>query len=184
MDADKAKNWDQVEVIKRWRKLFGGGVLIERYLAGLCKTKAEFDKVTEIAETWRVRLMDISWFMRCLNESIARQANKEDNCKGRFWEGRFKSQALLDEQALLACMVYVDLNPVCAGICETPEASDFTSIQQRLQAYQVKAADNRTPAETKTDKIDNKEENSANILLNAFTGGFNTQQGIPFDEIG
>ena len=65
---------------------------------------------------------------------------KRINCKGRFWEGRFKSQALLDEQALLACMVYVDLNPVRAGLCETPEASDFTSIQQRLQAYQEKAA--------------------------------------------
>ncbi len=183
VDTEKAKNWDQVEVIERWRKLFGGGVLIERYLAGLCKTEAELDKVTEIAETWRVRLMDISWLMRCLNESIARQANKEDNCKGRFWEGRFKSQALLDEQALLACMVYVDLNPVRAGICETPEASDFTSIQQRLQAYQEKAADNRTPAEAKTEKIDNKEKSSANIQLNAFTGGFNTQKGIPFDEI-
>jgi len=183
VDTDRAKRWDQNEVIERWRKLFGGGVLIERYLAGLCKTDAELDKVTEIAETWRARLMDISWFMRCLNESIARQANKEDNCKGRFWEGRFKSQALLDEQALLACMVYVDLNPVRAGICETPEASDFTSIQQRLQAYQEKAADNRTPAGAKTEKIDNKEESSANIQLNAFTGGFNTQKRIPFDEI-
>ena len=182
MDAEKAKNWDQVEVIERWRKLFGGGVLIERYMAGLCKTEAELDKVTEIAETWRERLTDISWFMRCLNESIARQANKEDNCKGRFWEGRFKSQALLDEQALLACMVYVDLNPVRAGMCETPEASDFTSIQQRLQAYQEKAADNRTPAEVKKQNIDNKEESSANIQLKAFTVGFNTQKGIPFDE--
>ena len=182
VDADKAKSWNQDEVIERWRKLFGGGVLLERYLVGLSQTQAEFDKVTETAEVWRTRLMDISWFMRCLNESIARQANKEDNCKGRFWEGRFKSQALLDEQALLACMVYVDLNPVRAGICETPETSDFTSIQQRLQAYQEKAVDNQSPAHAKTSATDNKKDKSANIKLNVFTGGFGTQKGIPFDE--
>jgi hypothetical protein len=97
VDADRAKNWDQNEVIKRWRKFFGGGVLLERYLAGQCKTEAELDKVAETAEIWRARLMDISWFMRCVNESIARQANKEDSRKGRFWEGRFKSQALLEK---------------------------------------------------------------------------------------
>ena len=182
VDADTATNWDQDEVIERWRKLFGGGVLLERYLAGQCKTEAELDKVAETAEIWRARLMDISWFMRCLNESIARQANKEDNCKGRFWEGRFKSQALLDERALLACMVYVDLNPVRAGICETPEASDFTSIQQRLQAYQEKASDNQTPSRSETGAMENNRETSENIHLNAFTGGFNTQKGIPFDE--
>jgi len=182
VDAYAVTNWDQTEVIERWRKLFGGGVLLERYLAGQCKTSAELDKVAETAEIWRARLMDISWFMRCLNESIARQANKEDNCKGRFWEGRFKSQALLDEGALLACMVYVDLNPVRAGICETPEASDFTSIQQRLQEYQEKTADNQTPSRSKTRATENNSETSENIQLNAFTGGFNTQKGIPFDE--
>ena len=159
------------------------GVLLERYLAGLCKTEAELDKVADLAEIWRTRLMDISWFVRCLNERIARQANTEDNCKGRFWEGRFKSQALLDERALLACMVYVDLNPISAGMCETPEASDFTSIQQRLQAYQEKTADSQIPPRSQTDARGNNRETSENIPLTVFSGGFNTQKDIPFDEI-
>ena len=123
------------EVIERWTSLFSGNSLVSRYTAGNEMTKAELSVVYEFAEQWRLRLKDISWFMRVLNESIARMANEEDDCKGRFWEGRFKSQALLDEAAVLACMAYVDLNPIRAGIDSLPENSDYTSIQQRIQAF-------------------------------------------------
>jgi hypothetical protein len=96
------------------------------------RTRAAQKQLKQKIALWRNRLMDISWFMRCLNETVARQANREDECKGRFWEGRFKSQALLDEKALVTCMAYVDLNPVRAGVCDSLDSCDFTSIQERL----------------------------------------------------
>jgi REP element-mobilizing transposase RayT len=133
VDKDKADSLSDYDVVMRWKQLFNGHVMVDRWLTNKASTQAEKDKALELIQVWRARLYDLGWYMRCLNEKIAVQANKEDNCKGRFWEGRFKSQALLDETALLACMVYVDLNPIRAAIAETPENSDFTSIQQRLK---------------------------------------------------
>jgi REP element-mobilizing transposase RayT len=135
VDADKAKGWSDQQVIEHWCKLYKGHMLADRYLAGEVMSKAEWSALSELIEKWLQRLYDISWYMRCINEYLAQRANAEDQCKGRFWEGRFKSQALLDEGALLTCMSYVDPNPVRAGLANTPEESDFTSIQERIEAY-------------------------------------------------
>ena len=135
VDQEKAQQWSAHEVITRWHKIFSGNLLSLKALKDAEELNdAENLLLGELVEKWRERLMDISWFMRRLNETIARMANEEDGVKGRFWEGRFKSQALLDEAAILSCMIYVDLNPIRAGICDLPEDSDFTSIQDRLLA--------------------------------------------------
>jgi hypothetical protein len=128
-----ADSWDEAEVSRRWQGLFSAHPLAAQFAQGVSLSKAEMALVKELVAQWRSRLTDISWFMRCLNEPIARQANAEDGCTGRFWEGRFKSQALLDEKALAACLAYVDLNPVRAGLADRPETSDYTSVQQRIR---------------------------------------------------
>ena len=138
VDQELSKQWTTIEVINLWSELFSTPVIISRFLKGECTSAAERKSVDEVVENWRSRLCDISWFMRILNEHIARESNKEDKVTGRFWEGRFKSQALLDEQALITCMAYVDLNPVRAGIALTPEASDYTSIKERIQKVMTK----------------------------------------------
>lgn len=142
IDADRARVWDDDEVLKRWTQIFTGPAFVQKYLSDVRDTMSdgELSRLGELVSVYRERLHDLSWFMRILNETIARMANAEDNCTGRFWEGRFKSQALLDDQALLVAMAYVDLNPIRAGITETPEDSTYTSIKSRIDDLQVDAA--------------------------------------------
>jgi REP element-mobilizing transposase RayT len=134
VDKDTADGWSTEEVVKRWHQLYQGTLLSQKYQRGDTLSKGELISLEETVTIYRQRLYDISWLMRNLNEHIARVANKEDGCTGRFWEGRFKSQALLDESAVLACMAYVDLNPIRAKMETTPETSKHTSIQHRIQA--------------------------------------------------
>jgi hypothetical protein len=70
--------------------------------------------------------------MKCLKEPLARLANFQDKTHGFFFEGRFKSVAILDEESLLATCAYIDLNPVAAGIAEIPETSPHTSVKERV----------------------------------------------------
>ncbi|MEM9315875.1 MAG: hypothetical protein AAGA95_14705, partial [Pseudomonadota bacterium] len=131
VDPERADAWGSDEVIERWLKLFGIPSIVEM-ATDANASAAVFKAAQQAIKARRERLYDLSWFMKCLNEFIARKANAEDGCTGAFWEGRFKFQALLDERALLSCMVYVDLNPIRAAIARTPEKSEFTSIRQRL----------------------------------------------------
>ena len=134
VDIETANHWTDREVLEQWHKLFKGDALTQKFAKGELVEAHEVSRLKHSIALYRSRLCDISWFMRCLNEPIARQANQEDNCTGRFWEGRFKSQALLDEAAVLACMAYVDLNPIRAQLADTLEQSDHTSIQLRIRA--------------------------------------------------
>jgi REP element-mobilizing transposase RayT len=140
-----AQAWDDAEVVARWSALFGVPPLLARWRRGEASA-SECRLAQELIARWRERLYDLSWFMRCLNEHLARRANAEDSCTGRFWEGRFRSQALLDEAGLLTAMAYVDLNPIRAGISETPETSQFTSIYERIQALGATGASTPAPA--------------------------------------
>ncbi len=126
IDAERGQKLSDSQVIERY------GLVFPKVAKSIEKASAS-DRAAKIS-LWRERLWSLSWYMRCLNEAIARRANQEDGCTGRFWEGRFKSQALLDEGALLTCMSYVDLNPIRAGIADSLEASEFTSIRERLLA--------------------------------------------------
>ncbi len=128
--------------------MLGRSERVQRYRAhpeGLCA--AELARVDLWVTTYRERLMDLSWFMRVLHEPIARQANAEDGVTGRFWEGRFKSQALLDEQAILTAMAFVDLNPIRAKMADTPETSDYTSVAERIAGLGEKPEEAETRPE-------------------------------------
>lgn len=128
-----AEEWSPAEVVLRHRRFNKSRFFIENE-EEIEISEEELSSLTaEEIEKYRTKLTDISTFMGALNEYLARRSNLEDDCTGRFWEGRFKSYALLDDTALLTCMAYVDLNPIRAGIAGNLAESDFTSIQERLR---------------------------------------------------
>ena len=140
VDPSHAERWSDADVVERWLRLFPPRDTSDETRAR--KSESILVNAERLA-TIRARLGNLSWFMRCLAEPIARRANREDGCSGRFWEGRFKSQLLCDERALLAAMAYVDLNPIRAGVAKTLQASRHTSAARRIaETKQTSAAFN------------------------------------------
>ena len=180
IDVDKAKSLTQKDIISRWCQITKGHAIATKYMNGDALIDAERMLLDGLITEWHERLSSISWFMRCLNEEIARKANREDECKGAFWEGRFKSQALLDEQALLACMMYVDLNPIRAGIADSLQSSDFTSIQERINS--LNSPNSALTLSNQQAKPSDNLHKTTHKSLAKFEGAahLNKQVGIPF----
>ena len=135
---DVVETWSDKQVALRWLQIFPGKRIDEQLgdpttvdVEALANDK---ERLAEI----RVRLSDISWYMRALCEPVARIANKEDQCTGSFWEGRFKPTRILDEASLLACCMYVDLNPIRAAMAENLEESQYTSAFDRIGSIKGK----------------------------------------------
>jgi len=138
MAPERARSWSDREVVERWLRIWP----IARHDDG-----SPVEASPEVVEAlvghskkvaiWRQRLTDLGWTMKALKEAIARRANREDRCSGAFWEGRYKSVPLLDQAALTACMVYVDLNPIRAGVADRPESARHTSAYERIRVRQA-----------------------------------------------
>ena len=133
-DPERAEAWSADEVARRWLRLCPKsapkGMTEELAIRQLARDERQI-------RVYRERLASLSWFMKTLKEPIARRANAEDECTGAFWEGRFNSYRVVDEAGALTCAVYVDLNPIRACVAETPEESEFTSVWDRIQAWQA-----------------------------------------------
>lgn len=134
LEPERVDQWSDEEVVRRWATLF--------------PPRGKNRKPLEVTQQWieqkladqdqkyvtnaRKRLANLGWFMKCLKEPLARLVNRAEGTTGAFWQGRYKSIAILDEQALLATCAYIDLNPFAAGLSELPEESPYTSIRTRL----------------------------------------------------
>jgi hypothetical protein len=133
LDPSELETWSAEEVVRRWIAVYppkkvdlDDPAVARKWIRHAAKEKKQIQR-------WRTRLGNLGWFMKSLKEPLSRLANKEDGCKGTFWEGRYKSIAILDEEALLATCAYIDLNPVAAGVAATPETSPHTSLRQRVR---------------------------------------------------
>jgi len=133
---DVVATWSDEEVARRWRMLCPlrkqpDGTPQSPTQDEIQAIVSDPDRVKEL----RTRLSHISWFMKMVSERVARRANAEEDVTGRFWQGRFRGIKLADAAAILACLMYVDLNPIRAGICDTPEQSEHTSAKHRIDQH-------------------------------------------------
>ena len=131
-DPKACEGWSDEEVAERWVDAFPPterGAVVEERKFEVRELMLGDPKRLERA---RRTLGSLSCFMKHLKQPIARRANEEDGCKGHFFEQRFYSGALLSEEAVIAAMAYVDLNPVQAKLARRLAQCQHASISARL----------------------------------------------------
>ena len=133
LDPEEALQWSAEDVTRRWLAVYPPRKKILQDAKAFDKLVNKQANDFKLTQKRRERLANLGWFMKSLKEPLSRLANKEDGCKGAFWQARFKSIGVLDDEALLATSAYIDLNPLAAGIAQTPESSKHTSVRQRIQ---------------------------------------------------
>jgi hypothetical protein len=132
LEPGAASAWSDEEVVRRWGRLFPPRDKQRQPLPVSEQwVQDRLQDASWVART-RERLGNLGWFMKCLKEPLSRLCNRQENARGAFFEGRYKSIAILDEEALLSVCAYIDLNPVAAGMAQTPEESVYTSLAQRV----------------------------------------------------
>jgi hypothetical protein len=151
------------EVAKRWLKLYPPKKSKKQKLTPEQWQAYEYEITSNeiLVNKYRKRLGSLSWFMKSLSEPIARMANKESNCTGRFWQGRYISKILTGAEAVITAAIYTDLNPIRAKLAETPETSHFTGTYERIKATQARekiASLNEFINENNAIRKDKKEE--------------------------
>ncbi|QDV71281.1 hypothetical protein Poly24_50160 [Rosistilla carotiformis] len=132
LDPEVSDRWSQQEVVRHWIAIYPPKTLKsndEKVVRQFVESQAIDRRRVAVL---RERLKKLGWFMKAFKEPLGRLANKADGCHGTFWEARYKSIAMLDDQALLATSSYIDLNPLAAGKASAPEQGLHTSIHQRV----------------------------------------------------
>jgi len=133
-DPSANLEWTREQVVQRWmiaspprKSISTDPDKLAAYTQALLSDSAKIEKIRE-------QLGSLSMFMKYLKQPIARRANVEDRCTGHFFEQRFYSGALLNRQAVLAAMAYVDMNPIRAKMAQALHDYPFTSIAKRLKS--------------------------------------------------
>ncbi len=81
----------------------------------------------------RLKLSNLSEFMREIKVGFARYYNRRHNRRGYFWGDRFKSVIVENGETLINCLAYIDLNPLRAGLVERPEQYRWNSLGYHVQ---------------------------------------------------
>ena len=136
---DLASLWSDREVATRWRTLSPDYAWrtrnkVDHSLPAQPEEIAAATANPALIARWRRNFADLSFFHKFLKQRLARIINLEDDVTGHCWEGRFKSIVATDEEAIVAHMVYVALNPVRAGMAEALDGYEFCSMAERIEA--------------------------------------------------